>query len=159
MAASRRPEPRPSGENVSVRQPQYRQDAYPSPTLVDDNQCTGSQVDVMLHQGCDYYIFQKLRQYSLPTNLKYARSGRVGQRQNRAEVQIVGKHDMFVFYCPLHDGPVARAWIPYRGPMDCLPSVVIQNGNPIRRQIHVNHELDAHVRASGTSRSSTLHAA
>ena len=72
MAASRRPEPRPSGENVSVRQPQYRQDAYSSPTLVDDNQCTGSQVDVMLH---------------------------------------------------------------------------------------VNHELDAHVRASGTSRSSTLHAA
>ena len=112
-------------------------------------------------------FFNKLKQFRriatryeiLCTDLKYPRFGRVRQGQDRAEVQIVGKHGISMFHRPLHDGPVAGACIPYRGPMDRRPPVAIRNGNPIGRQIHVHQEVDAHGRASGTSRSSTLHAA
>src|SRR5947209_3154702 len=47
----------------------------------------------------------------------------------------------------------------HNGPVDGRPAVALENRHPIRRQIHVDEDVDAHATDSGTSRSSTRHAA
>ena len=36
-------------------------------------------------------------------NLKHTRAGRVGQSQHGTEIQIVGKHDIVMPQCPIHN--------------------------------------------------------
>ena len=148
-----------SARRCSVSQPEYGQDANPSSTLVDDNERPGRRIGFMLLQSRNDNLLQGISKYVLPTNLKYAGSGRVGERKHRAEVQIMGEHGVSVLGRPLHYCPIVGARISDRGPVDRLPSVVVENGYPIGRQVHVNQKVDAHECASGTSRSSTLHAA
>ena len=103
--------------------------------------------------------FQRTPQYVLRANLEYAGPCRMGEGKHGAEIQIVGEHGVSVPFPPLHYDPVGGPWIPYHRPVDCLPSVIAEDANPVRRQVHVNQKLDAHECASGISRSSSLHAA
>lgn len=89
--------------------------------------------------------------------INHAWPPRFGVGEQNPEVQIVRENHRLIVPGPLHDFGVRCAGVTNLRPMHGLESIIPEQRNPLRREIHVNHE--PHVPASGTSISSTRHAA
>src|SRR5262249_45760408 len=100
-----------------------------------------------------------VRQHVLSTGLKDTWSSIVRQSQQCPEIEIVSEYDTPIRHSPVHDGPIRGARIANQRPVSSHPTVAGEHWYPVRGQIHVNQDLQAHATASGTSRSSRRQAA
>ena len=78
-------------------------------------------------------------------------------RQQHSEIQVVRENDPGVGRGEIEDLGISRPRWTNRRPVDCLESLVGQEGNPQRAQDSYRSEI--HAAGSGTSISSTRHAA
>ena len=93
----------------------------------------------------------------LRPHLNHTRTARAAVRQQNPEIQVVGKNDVLVIPRPLHHLGIGRVVSADGRPMSGLEAALAQIRHPLGRQVHVHEEL--HAAASGTSNSSTRHAA
>ena len=77
--------------------------------------------------------------------------------KQHAEIEVVCEYNRLILPRPLHDFRIGRVGIADRGPVQSLESSQPEHRNPLRRKIHVDD--DFHATGSGTSISSTRHAA
>jgi len=136
-----------------------RQNSHSRFRFVDHNKCASSQVSRVPRQGRHDSRCQMIGQYILPANLQHARSRRMCQRKHCPKIEIVREHDMTLASSPLHNGAIRCFWVADCAPMGRNPTVICQGADPIRRQIHINQNLQTHAPISGSSRSSIRHAA
>src|SRR5437870_6907836 len=93
----------------------------------------------------------------LGADLDRARSPCASERECDAEVKIVGKYDRSIVARPPHDFFIGCVPCADRRPVYCFKTSLFENWNPVGRQVHIDKHL--HAGASGTSTSSTRHAA
>lgn len=111
----------------------------------------------MFAEGSNHYGLEVSRRYVLRANLEDARSLGAGGREDRTKVKVVREYDVQPCFRPRHDLCVGRTWTTYARPVHCLPTMALENSDPLRGQIHVDDQ--SHDTRSGTSTSSTRQAA
>lgn len=79
------------------------------------------------------------------------------QGQEAAKIEVVREDDVVSFTCPMENLCIVGFRVANVGPVDGAKLVSLQELAPPRRQVHVDHEAQAGLRA--TSRSSTRHVA
>ena len=108
-------------------------------------------------QGTHNDRAQMIGRHVLCANLNDARSTLFAVGKQNAKIKVVREYDAPVVARPLHDLPVRCVVGSHGRPMDRLESMQPKKRRPLGRQVHVDEER--HAAASGTSRSSTRHAA
>ncbi len=93
------------------RRSSNRKDSYAQLTFFNDKDRTLFQVSLMLSKRSDHKITHMIWKDIKAAYLENARTSLVSQSQNRAEVQIVSKHDVAVLFGPIHDRTIGRLWI------------------------------------------------
>jgi hypothetical protein len=94
---------------------------------------------------------------SCGANLNDARAERMGQGEDRPEVQVVGEHDARLLAGPLDDLTILGAQVPDAGPVRGIDTSALEVFDPMRGQADVDE--DPHEVRRGTSTSSARHAA
>lgn len=86
-------------------------------------------------------------------------AGSIGPQgcQQYTEIQVMSENDPAVRGCEIEDLRVCSPRLTNLRPVDCLESLIGQEAKPQRAQVHVDQEF--HAADSGTSISSTRHAA
>ena len=77
--------------------------------LIDDDQGPRYQRRIVLTQRRGHQWCHIFRQHVLAANLQYAWSGRMGQGQHGAKIQVVGEDDVAVGQRPGHDYRIVGA--------------------------------------------------
>jgi len=125
----------------------------------DDDQGAACQVLFMLPERGDHQTAHVGRQHVLPANLHHTRAAPLSQGQYRSEIQVVREHSVSIGLGPIHDRSVGGLGIAHRRPVGCRPMGILEQRNPVWRQVHVDQDLEAHGSGNATSRSSTRQAA
>jgi len=107
----------------------------------------------MLTQCAENHGTDACGQYILGPDLDNARARGMSEREKVAEIQIVGEDDETVCARPGQDLLVFSLWVSYRGPVESVDFVLLEEVAPCGGKAHVHENL--HPRATGTSNSST----
>ena len=111
----------------------------------------------MIAQDINDDSYEVIWRHILGADLNDAWSFCVRQGEQRAEIEIVRKHDVSIFPSPVHDGAVERSGVANFGSVDGLCAISVKRFTPRRRKIHVDQQF--HGRLIGTSISSARQAA
>ena len=93
----------------------------------------------------------------LSTNLDHTGTGAFSVREQNAEVEVMREDYRLIRPCPPQNFIISGVRLAYLRPMHGIKPLLPKQGNPFRRQIHVNQE--PHAAPRGTSSSSARQAA
>lgn len=113
----------------------------------------------MLLKSSENRVAEAMWQNVGSANLKHTWTFGVGKSKHCAEIKVVSEHNVIMVRGPFHSLLVTGARVSDPRPVNCFQSITHQKWHPVRRQVHVDQEIQGHGRESGTSRSSSLHAA
>lgn len=112
---------------------------------------------LMSRQHLNQHRAQMLGRDILRAKLHNARSTCFCVSKENPEIEIMREDDCVILPGPFHDFGIGSARIANGGPVRCLKTVFPQEWNPLRRETHIHD--NPHATISGTSNSSTRHAA
>jgi len=135
----------------------YRENSHPVCRFVQAYQGAAMQISSVLTQDRDDGRCHGYRVNILYSNLKDARGIRLGGGEDCAKIQVVRKYHHRIGGRKIHNDFVRGAGIPHFDPMNGLETRILENGDSLGRQLHVDQDLHAE-NLSGTSISSTRQA-